>query len=62
MKKINVVNGPRNVSAIVQGCMRMAPLSGEEAAKVTLSHHDWYQLYLAAGNTCRNGCYDIRRP
>ena len=49
MKTINVVNGPRNVSAIVQGCMRMAPLSVEEAAKVTLSHHDWYQLYLAAG-------------
>lgn len=32
MKTINVVNGPQNVSAIVQGCMRMAPLSVDEAA------------------------------
>ena len=34
MKTINVVNGPQNVSAIIQGCMRMAPLSVDEAAKV----------------------------
>ncbi len=34
MKTINVVNGPRNVSAIIQGCMRMAPLSVDEVAKV----------------------------
>lgn len=33
MKTINVVNGPQNVSAIVQGCMRMVPLSVDEAAK-----------------------------
>lgn len=37
MKTINVVNGPQNVSAIVQGCMRMAPLSVDEAAKDTSS-------------------------
>ncbi len=34
MKKINIVNGPQNVSAIIQGCMRMPALSKEEAANV----------------------------
>lgn len=70
MKMINIANGPQNVSAIVQGCMRMPALSKEDparmqaiigtmnpahikdicaAADVTLSHHDWYALYLASG-------------
>lgn len=34
MKTINIVNGPQNASAIVQGCMRMPSLSREEAADV----------------------------
>lgn len=34
MKTINITNGPQNVSAIVQGCMRMPALSKEDAAKV----------------------------
>ena len=34
MKKINIVNGPQNVSAIVQGCMRMPALDVKEAADV----------------------------
>ena len=34
MKTINVVHGPQNVPVIIQGCMRMAPLSVEEAAAV----------------------------
>lgn len=34
MKKINVVNGPKEVSTIVHGCMRMPVLSVDEAAKV----------------------------
>lgn len=34
MKHINIVNGPQNVSAIIQGCMRMPDLSAEDAAKV----------------------------
>ena len=51
MKTINVVNGPQNVSAIVQGCMRMAPLSIDEATKVRLIllHPGWcvaYSQYL----------------
>ena len=40
MKTINVVDGPRNVSAIIQGCMRMAPLSVDEAAKVIRNAYD----------------------
>lgn len=40
MKTINVVNGPQNVSAIVQGCMRMAPLSIDEATKVIRNAYD----------------------
>ena len=34
MKTINIVNGPQNVSAVIQGCMRMPDLTNEEAAKV----------------------------
>jgi len=40
MKKINILNGPQNVSAIIQGCMRMPALSPEEAAKVIRSAYD----------------------
>ena len=34
MKNINILNGPQNVSRIIQGCMRMPELSVDEAAKV----------------------------
>ncbi len=34
MKKLDIVNGPKGVSAIIQGRMRMPSLSNEEAAKV----------------------------
>ena len=40
MKTINVVNGPQNVPAIVQGCMRMPDLSAEAAAKVIRGAYD----------------------
>ena len=40
MKTINVVNGPQNVPAIIQGCMRMPALSVEEAAKVIRNAYD----------------------
>jgi len=33
MEKINIMNGPQNVSRIIQGCMRMPELSKEDAAK-----------------------------
>ena len=34
MKMMNVVNGPQNVSVIIQGCMRMPTLTVDEAAEV----------------------------
>ncbi len=40
MKKYNVVNGPQNVPAIIQGCMRMPSLSVKEAAKVIRTAYD----------------------
>ena len=40
MKTINVVNGPQNVPAIIQGCMRMPALSVEDAAKVIRNAYD----------------------
>lgn len=40
MKILNIPNGPKNVSAIVQGCMRMPALSKEDAAKVIRTAYD----------------------
>ena len=40
MKTINIVNGPQNVSVIIQGCMRMPALSKEDAAKVIRKAYD----------------------
>ena len=40
MKNINIMNGPQNVSAIIQGCMRMPSLSKEDAAKVIRTAYD----------------------
>ena len=40
MKYVNIANGPQNVSAIIQGCMRMPELSGEAAAKVIRTAYD----------------------
>ena len=40
MKTLNIVNGPQNVSAIIQGCMRMPALSKEDAAKVIRTAYD----------------------
>ena len=40
MKTINVANGPQNVPAIIQGCMRMPALSVADAAKVIRNAYD----------------------
>lgn len=40
MKSINIVNGPQNVSVIIQGCMRMPALSKEDAAKDIRTAYD----------------------
>ena len=40
MKTIQIAKGPQNVSAIIQGCMRMPALSKEDAAKVIRTAFD----------------------
>lgn len=40
MKTIHIANGPQQVSAIVQGCMRMPSLSKEESANVIRTAYD----------------------
>ena len=40
MKNINILNGPQNVSTVIQGCMRMPDLSVNEAAKVISTAYD----------------------
>ncbi len=40
MKTMNIVSGPQNVPAMIQGCMRMPALTTEEAAKVIRTAFD----------------------
>ncbi len=40
MKTMSVVNGPQNVPAIIQGCMRMIDLSVEDAVRVIRTSYD----------------------
>ena len=40
MKTINIVNGPQNASAVIQGCMRMPALSKKDAANVIRTAYD----------------------
>ena len=40
MKTVNIANGPQNVSAVIQGCMRMPALSREDAARVIRTAYD----------------------
>lgn len=40
MKMISTVNGPQNIPAIIQGCMRMPGLTKEEAAVVIRTAYD----------------------
>ncbi len=40
MKYINIANGPQQVSAVIQGCMRMPALSKEKAAEVIRTAFD----------------------
>jgi len=40
MKYYQIMNGPQNVSAIIQGCMRMPALTKEDAAKVIRTAYD----------------------
>ncbi len=40
MKRFDIVNGPKNVPAVVQGCMRMPSLTKESAAEVIRTAYD----------------------
>ncbi|MBQ3668324.1 MAG: aldo/keto reductase [Clostridia bacterium] len=40
MKTLNIVNGPKNVPVIIQGCMRMPALSVDKAAEVIRNAYD----------------------
>ncbi len=40
MKTLNVANGPQNVPAMIQGCMRMPALTTKEAANVIRTAYD----------------------
>ena len=40
MKYIDIVNGPKKVSTVIQGCMRMPSLTKEDAAKVIRAAYD----------------------
>lgn len=40
MKTINIVNGPKDVPLLIQGCMRMPNLSVEEAARIIRTSYD----------------------
>ncbi len=40
MRKLDIVNGPKDVPVIVQGCMRMPSLTKEDAAKVIREAYD----------------------
>lgn len=55
MKTINVVNGPQNVPAIVQGCMRMPALTVPEAAKVIRNAYDLGVTFFDHATCYANG-------
>lgn len=55
MKTINVVNGPQNVPAIVQGCMRMPALSVAEAARVIRNAYDLGVTFFDHATCYTNG-------
>ena len=55
MKTIDIINGPQNVSAVIQGCMRMPELTKEDAAKVIRTAYDCGVNYTCRQeNICRN--------
>lgn len=61
MKYIDIVNGPQNASAIIQGCMRMPSLSKEDAAEVIRTAYECGVNFFDHA-TCygENGSAEIR--
>ena len=60
MKEINIVNGPQNASAIVQGCMRMPALTKEEAAKSVQTAYDAGVNFFDHATCYGNGEAEVR--
>lgn len=60
MKNINIVNGPQNASAIIQGCMRMPALTKEEAAKVIRSAYGCGVNFFDHATCYGNGDAEVR--
>lgn len=61
MKTINIVNGPKNASAIIQGCMRMPNLSKEAAARaISTSYECGINFYDHATCYGENGAAETR--
>ncbi len=60
MKNIDIVNGPRNASVIIQGCMRMPDLTKEAAAKVIRTAYDNGINFFDHATCYGNGMAEIR--
>lgn len=60
MKNINIFNGPQNVSAIIQGCMRMPDLTKEDAAKVIRTAYDCGVNFFDHATCYGNGEAEVR--
>ena len=60
MRNINIVNGPQNVSEIIQGCMRMPDLTGKEAARVISTAYDSGVNFFDHATCYGNGAAESR--
>jgi len=60
MKKINIVNGPQDVSVIVQGCMRMPEHTKEDAANAIRAAYDSGVNFFDHATCYGNGEAEIR--
>ena len=60
MKMLHIKNGPQNVSAIIQGCMRMPSLTKEAAAKVIRTAYDCGINFFDHATCYGNGEAEVR--
>ncbi len=60
MKQFNIVNGPQNVSAIIQGCMRMPGLTKEAAAEVIRTAYECGVNFYDHATCYGNGDAEVR--
>ena len=60
MKMIDIVNGPKQASAIIQGCMRMPGLTKEAAAEVIRTAYECGVNFYDHATCYGNGDAEIR--